>query len=102
MPTSSSSLENLASSAAEVAWDGVRFTPVWHDDQVVLRLFEGKNRQVRAMLLSRAAQTLALHRTCFGGVGLNGLGQPGSWAALTPQELQLLRSLCVESQEPSD
>jgi 23S rRNA pseudouridine2605 synthase len=52
-------------------------------------LHEGKNRQVRRLAEHAGYRVMRLSRSCFAGLGLDGL-PPGAWRHLTPAELEAL------------
>jgi 23S rRNA pseudouridine2605 synthase len=60
-------------------------------DRTVLeiRLFEGRNRQIRRMLEEIGAETARLKRNAIGSIKL-GMLQPGQWRELTPEEVNSL------------
>jgi pseudouridine synthase len=53
---------------------------------VVVRITEGKNRQVRRMLLAIGSQVIRLHRAAIGGVTLD--VPEGAWRLLTAAEIE--------------
>jgi len=55
-----------------------------------LVLHEGRNRQVRRMVLAVGHRVKRLHRSVYAGLTVDGL-EPGSWRELTPAELELIR-----------
>lgn len=57
-------------------------------DRTVLeiKLFEGRNRQIRRMLEEIGAETARLKRNAIGSVKL-GMLKPGQWRELTPEEV---------------
>jgi 23S rRNA pseudouridine2605 synthase len=57
-----------------------------------LVLHEGRNRQVRRMCEAVGHPVVALHRSGYAGLRLDGLG-PGEWRALTGAEVARLRRL---------
>lgn len=61
--------------------------------ELSLTIVEGRNRQVRKMLGTFGYTVLALHRTDFLGLTLEGLEGPGDWKPLAPVELELLQRL---------
>lgn len=59
---------------------------------LLVTLREGRNRQIRKMVGSFEHKVASLRRLTIGGVGLVGLANPGSIAALTVDELATLRA----------
>lgn len=72
-----------ASAPAEVEIEGFQKATTW----VVVRIGEGKNRQVRRMLLAVGSQVIRLCRTHFGGIALEGLDE-GGWRLLSDEEVE--------------
>jgi len=72
------------SAPAEVEIEGFQKATTW----VTMRIGEGKNRQVRRMLLAVGSQVIRLCRTHFGGIALEGL-EEGGWRLLTPEEIEV-------------
>lgn len=69
---------------------------------VELTLHEGRKRQVRRMLDMVGYPVLALTRTRFGPITLEGLA-PGTWRKLRPHEVEALRAAARgASGEPED
>ena len=58
--------------------------------RLLMELREGRNRQVRRMMLYVGHKVRKLRRIQFGPLKLKGLG-PGQWRELTPHELAALR-----------
>jgi len=59
---------------------------------IELVLHEGRNRQVRRMLEAVGNSVVALHRSRYGPLTLEGL-EPGAWRELEASEVEQLRSL---------
>ncbi len=59
--------------------------------RVELVLHEGRKHQVKRMLEAVGLPVKRLHRSSYGGLGLDGL-EPGEWRELEPGELELLRA----------
>ena len=59
---------------------------------VELAIHEGRNRQVRRMFGAVGHPVLALHRSGYGPLKLDGL-EPGAWRELEPAEVEKLASL---------
>ncbi|MFQ6791581.1 pseudouridine synthase [Thomasclavelia sp.] len=57
-----------------------------------IKLYEGKNRQVKKMFESVGHPVKRLHRLSVGGINLKGL-TPGKYRILKPQEVKNLRNL---------
>ncbi len=57
-----------------------------------IKLYEGKNRQVRKMFESVGHRVKRLHRISVGGINTKGL-VPGSYRILKPQEVKNIRKL---------
>lgn len=81
-----------ASRAAEPAWlwprnPPVRFRSQLPTDWLVIRLAEGKNRQVRRMTAAVGLPTLRLVRTAIGPISLASHPlMPGEWLELSPSD----------------
>lgn len=60
---------------------------------VTLGIHEGRNRQVRRMLLKLGYDVLSLRREAVGPINLSGL-ESGRWRHLTQQEVAALYKLC--------
>jgi pseudouridine synthase len=58
--------------------------------RIVVRIEEGRNRQVRRMLEAVGNPVTRLHRSIYAGLGLGGL-EPGAWRELEPSEVERLR-----------
>lgn len=58
---------------------------------LMIKLYEGKNRQVRKMFESVGFRVKRLHRLSVGGINLKGL-TPGKYRRLKPQEVKDLRA----------
>lgn len=58
-----------------------------------MALQEGRNRQIRRMLGTLGYEVLDLVRVNIAGISLDGIEKPGSWVALTEQEMKLLRDI---------
>lgn len=56
-----------------------------------IKLYEGKNRQVKKMFESLGFRVKRLHRISVGGINLKGL-KPGQYRLLKPQEVKDLRN----------
>ena len=56
-----------------------------------ITITEGRNRQVRRMLEAVDSKVLKLVRVAIGSLGISGI-PIGTWRALTPEEVQRLRS----------
>ena len=61
-------------------------------DQLYMKLKEGRNRQIRKMLGVLGYTVRKIHRIGFMGITLTGLDGPGSSAELTDEEMALVRS----------
>lgn len=53
------------------------------DDRAVVKLTEGRNRQIRRTFAAVGHEVIVLHRTKFGGLELGDLA-PGTWEAFVP------------------
>ena len=60
--------------------------------RVELVLHEGRTHQVKRMLEAVGLPVVALHRSVYAGLGLEGL-EPGDWRELSAVELERLRAL---------
>jgi 23S rRNA pseudouridine2605 synthase len=60
--------------------------------RLMIKLVEGKNRQVKKMFEMMGHNVKRLHRLTIGGIGLDGL-KPGEYRRLKPQEVKDLRKL---------
>jgi 23S rRNA pseudouridine2605 synthase len=58
-----------------------------------MRIYEGKNRQVRKMFAAVGNKVLELERTAIGEVNLGRLKE-GHYRKLTKQEIDSLKSYC--------
>ena len=58
-----------------------------------MTLFEGRNQQIRKMMLAIRHPVLKLKRVSIGGLGLGDL-ETGQYRPLTPREVERLRSAC--------
>ncbi|MDD3572236.1 MAG: pseudouridine synthase [Eubacteriales bacterium] len=61
------------------------------DSEALVRLHEGKHRQVRRMFQSLGHEVKALSRLAFGPIRLDASLPPGSWRELRPEEFDLLK-----------
>ena len=66
--------------------------------RLMIRLVEGKNRQVRRMFEAVGHRLTRLHRVSIGCVNLKGL-KPGEYRILKPQEVKDLRRMALEAKE---
>ncbi|MFQ6862658.1 MAG: pseudouridine synthase [Beduini sp.] len=66
--------------------------------RMLIRLVEGKNRQVRRMFEAVGHDLIRLHRAACGGINLKGM-TPGEYRILKPQEVKDLRRLAEEAKE---
>ena len=81
-----------------VVIDGVRTAPAQveilrhgeHSTVVEIRIYEGRNRQVRRMCEAVGHKVLDLHRSAIGGLGMGHLKE-GHYKKLRPQEVEMLR-----------
>lgn len=64
-----------------------------YERQLLFKISEGKNRQIRRMCETVGLRVTRLHRIDFAGVTLDGCIQPGSWKFLTDEEIRLLKGL---------
>ena len=64
----------------------------------MIKLVEGKNRQVKKMFEMMGHNVKRLHRISIGGINLNGL-RPGEYRRLKPQEVKDLRTLALTKKE---
>lgn len=64
-----------------------------HNSFVTLGIHEGRNRQVRRMLLKLGYDVLSLKREAIGPINLSGL-TTGAWRHLTDHEVAALHRLC--------
>ncbi len=71
------------SAPAEVAIDRFQIATTW----LTVRIAEGKNRQVRRMLLAVGSQVIRLMRTHFGGIALD-LAED-AWRLLADEEIEI-------------
>lgn len=55
-------------------------------------IHEGRNRQIRRMFTAIGYPVVKLERIRFGGLSLKTISRPGSYRALTPEEVKELRS----------
>lgn len=60
------------------------------DTEFLLTIHEGKFHQVKRMLQAVDNRVLALKRTSFGGLDLDGSLKPGEYRELTKQEVEIL------------
>ena len=65
---------------------------------LMIKLIEGKNRQVKKMFEMMGHNVKRLHRVSIGGINLKGL-RPGEYRRLKPQEVKDLRTLALEKKE---
>jgi 23S rRNA pseudouridine2605 synthase len=65
---------------------------------LMIRLIEGKNRQVKKMFESVGHPVKRLHRIMIGPIDLKGL-TPGSCRRLTPHEVKVLRNLALRKKK---
>ena len=63
-----------------------------YPNQLVFKIFEGKNRQIRRMCEKVGLRVIRLHRIEFAGITLEGCPRPGCWAFLTGEEIQQLKT----------
>ena len=71
----------------------VTYKDLEHKSTVLqIKLYEGKNRQVKKMFESVGYPVKRLHRISVGGVNLKGL-RPGEYRGLKPQEVKDLKKL---------
>ena len=63
-----------------------------YPNQLVFKIFEGKNRQIRRMCEKVGLRVLRLHRIEFAGITLEGCPRPGCWTFLTREEIQQLKT----------
>ncbi|MDD4080467.1 MAG: pseudouridine synthase [Eubacteriales bacterium] len=61
------------------------------DSEALVRLHEGKHRQVRRMFQSIGYEVTALSRLTFGPLRLDEALTPGAWRELLPEEADLLK-----------
>lgn len=61
------------------------------DNKIELTIHEGRYHQVKRMLETVGLETLKLHRSMYGPIGLGEL-KPGQWRELSPQEIQKLKA----------
>jgi 23S rRNA pseudouridine2605 synthase len=66
-----------------------------HTTMLIIKLVEGKNRQVKKMFEVMGHKVKRLHRRQIGLVDLKGL-KPGEYRRLKPQEVKDLRKLALE------
>ena len=71
------------SGPAEVAIDGHQIATTW----LTLRIAEGKNRQIRRMLLAVGSQVIRLARTHVGGIALADLAED-TWRLVPDDEVR--------------
>lgn len=71
-----------------------------HGSKLVIRLQEGRNRQIRKMLGALGYTVRAIHRTDFMGIGLDGLDSPGQWAYLNETELTIVHDRLTKHNVP--
>jgi len=58
-------------------------------NSIELTIHEGRNRQVRRMLVAVGLKVIKLHRSKYGPLTLDGL-KPGRWRDLTDEEIARL------------
>ena len=63
-----------------------------YPNQLLFKIFEGKNRQIRRMCEKVGLRVIRLHRVEFAGIKLDGCPLPGCWAFLTGEEIQQLKT----------
>ncbi|WP_028043421.1 pseudouridine synthase [Candidatus Stoquefichus massiliensis] len=61
---------------------------------LMIKLMEGKNRQVKKMFESMGHRVKRLHRISVGGIELKGL-RPGEYRRLKPQEVKELKTMAL-------
>ncbi len=59
--------------------------------EALVRLTEGKNRQVRRMFQALGHEVISLHRLAFGPLRLDNDLEAGSWRELTEKEIKNLK-----------
>jgi 23S rRNA pseudouridine2605 synthase len=62
------------------------------ENKIELSIHEGRNHQVKRMLMAVGLQTKGLHRSKYGPLSLDGL-KPGNWRDLTLEEIITLRMI---------
>ncbi len=65
---------------------------------LMIKLIEGKNRQVKKMFESQGHPVKRLHRIMIGPIDLKGL-KPGQYRRLKPQEIKTLRTMALEKKK---
>jgi len=66
--------------------------------ELVMELKEGRNRQIRRMCATfEGLEVVALHRTGFAGVGLEGLKKPGDWKELSEKEMEIIGAFSIRN-----
>ncbi len=87
--------EQLRALSAPMILDGYRLQPVTvkplSDDMLEMRLYEGRNRQIRRMCEAVGLRVSRLCRLAIGELTLGDL-PVGKWRSLTPQEITYLKS----------
>jgi 23S rRNA pseudouridine2605 synthase len=66
---------------------------------LTMRLYEGRNRQIRKMCEKASLTVKRLNRVSIGSLKLNGLAV-GKWRALTPEEVVYLKKIGRQSRTP--
>lgn len=57
---------------------------------IVMRLQEGRNRQIRKMLGALGYTARDIHRFGFMGIGLDGMEGPGDWQVISGEEMRMI------------
>lgn len=65
--------------------------------RVEIILEEGRNRQIRKMMVAIGNEVVTLHRVGFGKIGLDRDMSPGDWKDLSPSELHWIQSLLTDA-----
>lgn len=68
------------------------------DNDLIITLKEGRNRQIRKMLGAFGYTTRAIHRTHFMGFSLEGLSGPGDSCLLNADEMRMLQEKLDQSE----
>lgn len=68
------------------------------NSRMMIKLVEGKNRQVRRMFEAEGHRLIRLHRVSTGCINLLGM-KPGEYRILKPQEVKDLRKMAEEAKE---
>ncbi|MFQ6613397.1 MAG: pseudouridine synthase [Fidelibacterota bacterium] len=71
----------------------VKQTTVKKRTTVILRLYEGKNREIRRMFFHLDIHLFSLVRIQFGPLKLDRALKPGTWRKLNPEEIRALKKL---------